>query len=575
MPIAQDGIGGYDWSYQAEEEHPTNYALMAYTSSRSSSNSDSEFKTGLGYNATTPTVESFMNSSERQEYQENNKSRSDKGYLAVPPPLTGTFTPLRPDLMFIDEHVESESLDVVSNATPSDVNTVETNHESVKGVCNTVESNTVRMNIFRPPIIEDWNSDDESEVEPIDKVKTVRPSRLALKRSGKVNTAGASVNTVIRQVNTTASTPIVKHPRPKSNAFKRGNSQSSRPFNRYYANNNSIFNKKVNIVRGNPQQKEYKEKAIIDNGCSRHMTGNKCYLTKYEDYDGGFVSFGDSKGKISWQKVLWIHNQMLDYGFNFMNTKIYIDNESTICIVKILVFHSKTKHIEIRHHFIRDSYEKKLIQVIKIYTDQNVADLLTKAFDTKLKLLRKRGRDTKIPQSGGPPKNVGDEAVHKELGDRMERAATTASSLEAEQDSGSSPMCQDTILGGADAQTRFEIASIMSNDPPLSRGNTLRSGEDSMKLNELTVLYTTFSKKVNSLESDLKQTKLTYSAAYTKLIKRVKKLEHKIKSSKVRRKVRLVVLEDESDLEDPSKQGRKIIQSDEELALRLHTEEQA
>ncbi|GJZ91843.1 hypothetical protein Tco_0663908 [Tanacetum coccineum] len=60
--------------------------------------------------------------------------------------------------------------------------------------------------------------------------------------------------------------------------------------------------------------------------------------------------------------VLWIQNQMLDYGFNFMNTKIYIDNESTIYVVKNLVFHSKTKHIEIRHHFIRDSYEKRLIQ---------------------------------------------------------------------------------------------------------------------------------------------------------------------------------------------------------------------
>ncbi|GJW22269.1 reverse transcriptase domain-containing protein [Tanacetum coccineum] len=80
-------------------------------------------------------------------------------------------------------------------------------------------------------------------------------------------------------------------------------------------------------------------------------------------------------------QVLWIQNQMLDYGFNFMNTKIYIDNESTICIVKNPVFHSKTKHIEIRHHFIRDSYEKRLIQVIKIHTDHNVVDLLTKAFD--------------------------------------------------------------------------------------------------------------------------------------------------------------------------------------------------
>ncbi|GJU15977.1 hypothetical protein Tco_1143943 [Tanacetum coccineum] len=64
-----------------------------------------------------------------------------------------------------------------------------------------------------------------------------------------------------------------------------------------------------------------------------------------------------------------------------VNTKIHIDNESTICIVKNPIFHSKTKHIEIRHHFIQDSNEKKLIQMIKIHTDQNVADLLTKAFD--------------------------------------------------------------------------------------------------------------------------------------------------------------------------------------------------
>ncbi|GKF54257.1 hypothetical protein Tco_0161167, partial [Tanacetum coccineum] len=52
------------------------------------------------------------------------------------------------------------------------------------------------------------------------------------------------------------------------------------------------------------------------------------------------------------RQVLWIQNQMLDYGFNFMNP----------------IFHSKTKHIAIRHHFIRDAYEKKLIQVLKIHT---------------------------------------------------------------------------------------------------------------------------------------------------------------------------------------------------------------
>ncbi|GKA41467.1 hypothetical protein Tco_0734060, partial [Tanacetum coccineum] len=200
------------------------------------------------------------------------------------------------------------------------------------------------------------------------------------------------------------------------------------------------------------------------------------------------------------EQVLWIQNQMLDYGFNFMNTKIFIDNESTICIVKNPVFHSKTKHIEIRHHFIRDSYKKKLI---KIHTGHNVANLLIKAFD------------------------VGDEAVHKELGDKMERAATTASNLEAEQDNGS------------------------------------------LTLNELTVLCTSLSKKVESLESDLKQTKQTYGAAYTKLIMKVKKLEHKVKSIKARRKVRLVISDDEDDLEDPSKQGRKIAQIDEDEGITL------
>ncbi|GKD82432.1 putative ribonuclease H-like domain-containing protein, partial [Tanacetum coccineum] len=80
-------------------------------------------------------------------------------------------------------------------------------------------------------------------------------------------------------------------------------------------------------------------------------------------------------------QMLWIQNQLLDYGYNFMHTKIFIDNNSTIYIIKNLVFHSKTKHIEIRHHFIRDCNDKKLIQMIKIHTDKNVADLLTKAFD--------------------------------------------------------------------------------------------------------------------------------------------------------------------------------------------------
>nr|GEX81252.1 ribonuclease H-like domain-containing protein [Tanacetum cinerariifolium] len=63
------------------------------------------------------------------------------------------------------------------------------------------------------------------------------------------------------------------------------------------------------------------------------------------------------------------------------NTKIHMVNESAIRVVKDPFYYSKTKHIEIRHHFVVDSYEKRLIEMVKIHIDYNVVDLLTKAFD--------------------------------------------------------------------------------------------------------------------------------------------------------------------------------------------------
>ncbi|GKB95275.1 hypothetical protein Tco_0981412 [Tanacetum coccineum] len=67
------------------------------------------------------------------------------------------------------------------------------------------------------------------------------------------------------------------------------------------------------------------------------------------------------------------------------------------------------------------------------------------------------------------------------------------------------------------------------------------------------VLCTTLSKKVEDLESDLKQTKKTYNTALTKLILRVKKLEKTVKTSKSRRRARIVVSEDKDAPEDSSK----------------------
>ncbi|GJU13008.1 putative ribonuclease H-like domain-containing protein [Tanacetum coccineum] len=114
----------------------------------------------------------------------------------------------------------------------------------------------------------------------------------------------------------------------------------------------------------------------------------------------------------------------------------------------------------------------------------------------------KRGRDTKIPQSSGPLVKVGDEAVHKELGNSMERAAIIASSLEAELSVWS--LVPSYHVGVADAQTWFEAASKQSNDPPLSRVNTLGSGEDSIKLMELMAHCTKLSKFVRKRIKRLK-----------------------------------------------------------------------
>ncbi|GJW57872.1 hypothetical protein Tco_0104603 [Tanacetum coccineum] len=78
-------------------------------------------------------------------------------------------------------------------------------------------------------------------------------------------------------------------------------------------------------------------------------------------------------------------------------------------------------------------------------------------------------KDTEIPQFSGPTDNVADEAINEEMDDSLERAATTTTSLDVEQDMGGGPRRQET-MGDIIAQTRFENVSKTSNDPLLARG---------------------------------------------------------------------------------------------------------
>nr|GEV69682.1 hypothetical protein [Tanacetum cinerariifolium] len=168
--------------------------------------------------------------------------------------------------------------------------------------------------------------------------------------------------------------------------------------------------------------------------------------------------------------------------------------------------------------------------------------------------------------------HVADEAMRKELRDSFMRADTTASSLEAEQDSGGSPRCQEAI-GDTTPQTRFESVSKHSNYSLLARGNTLRSDEDRMKLNELMELCTSLQTRV----LDLEKTKTYKHNEIASLKRRVKKLEkrnrsrtHKLKRLyKVGLTARVESSEDQESLgEDTSKQGRiKAIDTDEDITL--------
>ncbi|GJU16204.1 hypothetical protein Tco_1144170 [Tanacetum coccineum] len=166
--------------------------------------------------------------------------------------------------------------------------------------------------------------------------------------------------------------------------------------------------------------------------------------------------------------------------------------------------------------------------------------------------------------------------------------------LEVEQDSGNIAKTQSketpnessflgTTLGGGPrrqetmrdtiAQTRFESVSKLSNDPLLARGNTLQSGEDSLKLNELMELCTNLQQRV----LDLEKTKTTQAEEIVSLKRRVKKLEQKKRSRtyglkrlyKVGLTARVESSRDEESLgEDASKQGRiNVINADEDITL--------
>nr|GEV22761.1 putative ribonuclease H-like domain-containing protein [Tanacetum cinerariifolium] len=351
-----DAVGGYDWSFQSEE-NPTNYALMAYTSSSSSSSSESdnevapcskacskayatlqthydnltvEFRKSqldvLSYkielrkkfekakkerNDLKLTLDKFQTSSKNLQLHshesdnkvpknpENDRYKIGEGYHDVPPPYTRTFMPPKHDLVFTNDPTASES---IANVFNMDFNT----HKPSKDMSKT----------YRPdaPIVKDWISDFEYETEIESVPKQREPSFV--KSTEYVKSTRESVkklkhNKQAENLRINNQKSRVKH------VVNKAHSPIRRPINQRTVTKNSNFNKKVTTVKvnkvnvvqdnkGNAEkasaywvwkpngnpQQALQDKGVIDSRCSRHMTGNISFLSDFNEIDGGYVEFG-------------------------------------------------------------------------------------------------------------------------------------------------------------------------------------------------------------------------------------------------------------------------------------------
>nr|GEU75168.1 putative ribonuclease H-like domain-containing protein [Tanacetum cinerariifolium] len=319
----KDGLGTYDWSYQVEEE-AIDFALMAFTSNpSSSSSSNSEVKTGLGYDSQfikkevldikekEVTESVFDNrSSDEENSLANVRFKKGEGYHAVPPPLTRNYMPPKSDVSFAglnDSIYKFKISETVTSLAKDKKDAPETSNacvekpepisakidfikagESVKHVkpvktikhvkpvkhVKTAEQIEKSKNFSSSPKADrkDWNG------------KMTQKLGLGFGFTKKACFVCGSLSHLSKDLFTRSRRIPVSAAKPKAAA----STSAAKPVNTTGPKQS-----------GHPQQ-ALKNKGIVDSGCSRHMTGNKPYLVDYQEInDGGFIAFGSSRGKIT------------------------------------------------------------------------------------------------------------------------------------------------------------------------------------------------------------------------------------------------------------------------------------
>jgi hypothetical protein len=108
-------------------------------------------------------------------------------------------------------------------------------------------------------------------------------------------------------------------------------------------------------------------------GCIISWASKKQHSVALSTAEAEYVAAGSCAAQ-----VLWVKSQLLDYNIEIGCAPILCDNTSAINLSKNPIQHSRTKHIEIRHHFLRDEVAKKNFELHFIETEKQIADIFTK-----------------------------------------------------------------------------------------------------------------------------------------------------------------------------------------------------
>ncbi|GJX63996.1 putative ribonuclease H-like domain-containing protein [Tanacetum coccineum] len=335
--VSCDGLGGYDWSDQAEEG--PNYALMAY----SSPSSDSEVSNDSNCSKSCMETVKLLKSQNDQLLRDLEKSSlMVLGYKTVGEITIGE---LRKKLEIVQKEKDGiqYNVDKFKNASKSlnkliecqIVDNCQKDEFVNKPVVENRKSNEEVSKVVRKSddslIIKDWVSDTHLTVKrPIHKNTTFKNSNI----DQRVNTvSGKKINTA----------------RPKAvvNAVKGNN------FNAVKASACWVWKPKTKVLdHGNPQM-DLQDQGVIDSGCSRHMTGNMSYLTDYEEIDGGYVAFGGNPkgGKITGKGTIKTGNLDFENVYFVRELKFNLFSVSQMCDKKNSVLFNDTECIVLSPNF--------------------------------------------------------------------------------------------------------------------------------------------------------------------------------------------------------------------------------